>query len=101
MAVSAVDKLKIWLFPTLISILSVVIWQEVSEIKKDVKALLSQSAVDKTRIDNLERLFYGNKKTAKVNLPPSPEPPTPNSKLPNYEYLPGRVLADDDEEDFA
>jgi hypothetical protein len=53
-----VDSVKVWLFPTLASIIGFLIWSDVSEIKKDVKQLMAQSNIDKTRIDNLERQIY-------------------------------------------
>jgi hypothetical protein len=64
-----VENFKIWIFPSLVSILAMMIWNDVNEIKTDVKSLMAQSNVDKTRIDNLERIIY--KKTASIpfNLP--------------------------------
>jgi hypothetical protein len=58
MAATVVDKFKVWLFPTLISVISMFIWQEIKEVKADVKELLAQSNIDKTRIDNLERAVF-------------------------------------------
>ncbi len=52
---SIVNNIKIYLFPTLVTILSTMIWRDVTELRSDVKALLAQSNIDKTRIDNLER----------------------------------------------
>jgi hypothetical protein len=52
---TTLTHLKAYLFPTLVSILSMMIWYDVSEIKKDVKQLMAQSNIDKTRIDNLEK----------------------------------------------
>ncbi len=51
----AVSILKVWLFPALVTLLSTIIWRDVTELKSDVKALLAQSNVDKTRINSLER----------------------------------------------
>lgn len=48
------DKFKLWLFPALVSILATVIYREVLEIRSDVKQLLAQSNVDKTKIEILE-----------------------------------------------
>jgi hypothetical protein len=50
---------KVWVFPSLVSIVSIMIWNDVNEIKADVKALIAQSNQDKIRIDNLERQVYG------------------------------------------
>ena len=46
------------------------IWNDVTEIKKDVKALIVQSNIDKTRIDNLEREVYKKSITYKSPFPP-------------------------------
>lgn len=69
---NTIEQLKAYLFPTAITILSVIIWHDVNEMKTDIKQLIVQSNVDKTRIDNLEREVY--KTGLKV--------PTPPSKLP-------------------
>lgn len=60
------DKIKIWAFPVLISVIGWFIVNTLYEIKRDlelvkqdVKTLLAQSNIDKTRIDNLERQVYG------------------------------------------
>lgn len=52
---NAINSLKAYLFPTVVSILSAMIWYDVSEIKKDVKVLMAQSNIDKTRIDHIEK----------------------------------------------
>lgn len=57
------SKIKSWLFPSLVTVLTALIWKDITELKADVKALLAQSNIDKTRIDNLEREVY-NKKVA-------------------------------------
>jgi hypothetical protein len=58
------------------------IWNDVTEIKSDVKALMAQSNVDKTRIDNLERLIY--KKTASIPF----DLPNRELELASYAILP-------------
>ncbi len=57
-------SIKVWIFPSIVSILAMLIWNDVTEIKSDVKALMAQSNIDKTRIDNLERLVYKSSSTA-------------------------------------
>ena len=52
------NAFKVWIFPSLASAMALLIWNDVNEIKGDVKALMAQSNVDKTRIDNLERVVY-------------------------------------------
>ena len=66
----SVQAFKVWIFPSLVSIIALLIWNDVNEIKSDVKALMAQSNIDKTRIDNLvndvkalETVIY-NRKTA-------------------------------------
>ena len=59
---STMDRIKVWAFPGMMSILAAIIWQDVQEIKNDTKALLAQSMIDKTRIDNLEREVFGGTK---------------------------------------
>lgn len=51
----AVNQVKLWIYPTLVGILGMIIWHDVRDIKNDVKQLMAQSNIDKTRIDNLER----------------------------------------------
>lgn len=63
------NTLKVWLFPSLVSIIGLLIWNDVTEIKADIKALMAQSNIDKTRIDNLERQVYGQL----TSVPDDPE----------------------------
>jgi hypothetical protein len=82
MPTPVVDRIKLWAFPGVISILAAIIWQDVKEIKSDVKELIAQSAIDKTRIDNLEREVFGNKMSASLPEAPSPSiPETPLAKV--------------------
>ena len=78
----SVSQIKLWLFPTLVVILGTIIWNDIKEIKNDVKLLMAQSNVDKTRIDNLEKQldFYKGsttKPTTNVSFghPTTPEKP--------------------------
>lgn len=52
---SALNALKVYLFPTLVTILAMLIWRDVTELRNDIKALLAQSNIDKTKIENLEK----------------------------------------------
>jgi hypothetical protein len=49
------NALKIYFFPSLVTMLAMLIWRDVSELRSDVKALLAQSNVDKTEIINLKK----------------------------------------------
>ena len=66
----SIAAFKVWVFPTLVSLISLLIWNDVNEIKSDVKLLMAQSNIDKTRIDNIERQMF---KTS--NTIPSPSIP--------------------------
>lgn len=82
----AISAFKIWVFPSLVSIVSLMIWNDVNEIKADVKALMAQSNIDKTRIDNLERQMF--KQTS--NFPDEDKPleiKTMYAVLPNNHEL--------------
>jgi hypothetical protein len=50
---SVTNSIKVWIFPSLVTILAMMIWRDVNELRADVKSLLAQSNIDKTRIDNL------------------------------------------------
>jgi len=71
---SMYNQFKSWIFPGLVSVMGMMIWNDVTEIKKDVKALMLQSSVDKTRIDNLEREVYKQSISYKSPFPPSDFP---------------------------
>jgi hypothetical protein len=71
---STYNQFKSWIFPALVSALGMMIWSDVTEIKKDVKALMLQSSIDKTRIDNLEREVYKERITYKSPFPPADFP---------------------------
>ena len=79
-----IENFKVWIFPSLVSILAMMIWNDVSTIKADVKALIAQSNIDKTRIDNLERLIYKKTASIPVNLPST------DLELESYAILPNR-----------
>lgn len=81
MGTSTMDKIKVWAFPGVMSVLAAIIWQDVQEIKADTKALLAQSMIDKTRIDNLEREVFG-KQAADIPV----KVPAPITK-PNHDMF--------------
>lgn len=68
----AVNAFKVWIFPSLASAMALLIWNDVNEIKSDVKALMAQSNIDKTRIDNLERQLYKTSTSFPANIPATP-----------------------------
>ena len=66
----SISQVKAWLFPSIITMLAAIIWNDVQEIKSDVKALMAQSNIDKTRIDNLERNVYKTVTNHSDKIPP-------------------------------
>ena len=66
----SISQIKAWLFPSIITVLAAIIWNDVQEIKSDVKALMAQSNIDKTRIDNLERNVYKTVTNHSDQVPP-------------------------------
>jgi hypothetical protein len=65
-----IAQIKAWLFPSIITVLAAIIWNDVQEIKSDVKVLMAQSNIDKTRIDNLERNVYKTVTNHSDQVPP-------------------------------
>lgn len=78
----SIAAFKVWIFPSLVSLVSLLIWNDVNEIKADVKQLMAQSNIDKTRIDNLERQVY--RTTSAPLVPFEQREPKPNE----YAVLP-------------
>lgn len=68
------NSIKLYLFPSLVTIIAMLIWRDVSELRGDVKSLLAQSNIDKTKIENLEKEVKSledivfNKKTANLEF---------------------------------
>lgn len=95
-----ISKIKAWLFPTLVTVLTSMILKDLGELKSDVKQLLAQSNVDKTKIESLEKQVdkLNNKVFSSVenyqmmeNLPTIPTP-----KQNKEQQLTARVYINDD-----
>lgn len=78
---SVIAEIKNWLFPGIVTIIGLFagmmlrdIKEDLAEVKADVKALMVQSSVDKTRIDNLERQVF--KTASKSPISNAPQEPT-------------------------
>lgn len=50
-----ITTVKTWLFPTIFTMFSYMLYDNIKEIKSDVKILLTQSASDHTEIENLKQ----------------------------------------------
>jgi hypothetical protein len=96
---SALTQVKTWLFPGAVTIIGIFagmmlndIKSDLAEVKSDIKVLMAQSNIDKTRIDNLERQVF---KTSTVSFPLQPvrdEQPKANQ----YAILTKNKLSKDD-----
>ncbi len=80
-------SIKLWIFPTLASLVGLLIWSDVNEIKGDVKALMAQSNIDKTRIDNLERVVYKTSASFPTSVPITPVVFKDLAILPNNKLI--------------
>lgn len=49
-----ISTLKEWASPALIGLVGMLLWRDVSEMRSDVKLLLTQQSADKVRIEKLE-----------------------------------------------
>jgi hypothetical protein len=52
---SMANAIKIYFFPSLVTVLAMMIWRDVTEMRSDVKMLLGQSNIDKTEIQQLKK----------------------------------------------
>lgn len=72
------DMVKIWLFPSLISVLGWFLITSVNEMKSDIKKLLAQASADQVQIEFLQKEVDAlNHKTFGMN---NPVPPIENPK---------------------
>ncbi len=54
MATNVIDRIKIWASPAIVSILGMMIWADLREMKQDIKRLLEVSSSQQARIESLE-----------------------------------------------
>lgn len=73
---SVIGEVKTWIFPGIVTLIGIFagmmlnnIQTDLAEVKSDVKLLMAQSNVDKTRIDNLERQVF---KSVTLTVPTQP-----------------------------
>lgn len=55
MSEEKVSAIKAWLTPILMSILGVMIWHDLNEMKRDIKILLAKDSANQIRIEQLEK----------------------------------------------
>ena len=78
---SVLTTIKLYLFPSIATLLGMMIWRDISELKSDVKQLLAESNSNKAKVENLERqvqqlnqAVFRIPKTTKNNLPEKNDP---------------------------
>ena len=67
----SITNVKAWLTPILMSILGIMIWQDIMEMRDDVKELIKRDSATQIRIFELEKdieliqkqLYLGNSRT--------------------------------------
>lgn len=82
MATNVIDRIKIWASPAIVSILGMMIWADLREMKQDIKRLLEVSSSQQARIESLEKdlaLIKGNYFRKASN-----ENDVPEKKLPFF-----------------
>lgn len=52
---SIANAIKIYFFPSIVTVLAMMIWRDVTELRSDVKQLLAESNSNKAKVENLER----------------------------------------------
>jgi len=52
---SMITTIKLYIFPSLVTLLAMLIWRDVSELRSDVKQLLAESASNKIKVEILEK----------------------------------------------
>lgn len=93
-----ISILKEWASPVLIGIVGMLLWRDVTEMRNDVKLLLTQQSADRVKIEQLEddvKLLKTYVLTPQSN--PAPNPPTKSEerttailKDDEYELVPKR-----------
>jgi len=78
---SSANAFRTWIFPSVMSLVSLLIWSmindiksDIADVKADIKLLMAQSNIDKTRIDNIERQVFKNATASYPSIPPVKEP---------------------------
>lgn len=71
----SVDAIKAYFFPTLLSILTMVVYNDLHEVKMDVKVLLAQASEDKIKIEYLQKEIERMKDQSNKNQRPVNDEP--------------------------
>lgn len=94
--------IKSYLFPTVLSGFIMLVYTDIREIKQDVKALMTQSSIDKTRIDNLERFMYKEASVGvSIQIPNPPDKDTKPLKFEQVAVLPNKKISLETDEESS
>lgn len=91
---TTIDYLKAYAFPGVLSVLTMIVYNDIQEVKSDVKSLLAQANADRVKIDYLEKEVENLRKSKTVLY----SKPAENNNIPNqqqpliqsYAVLPGK-----------
>jgi hypothetical protein len=67
--------LKEWVAPVLLSVVGMLLWRDISEMRADVKLLLTQQSANQVKIDNLEKDVELLKSVVFSQKPEAPDSP--------------------------
>lgn len=90
-----ISTLKEWASPALIGLVGMLLWRDVSEMRSDVKLLLTQQSADKVRIEKLESEVSLLKNYVFVQQRPSNKPSNEDSQ--SLELSPAIVTRGDEQ----
>lgn len=88
---STIDYIKAYAFPGVLSILIMVVHNDIQEVKSDVKALLSQASSDRVKIEYLEKEVEKLRGKSAFYTKPTEDNDEEEPTLPTlYAVLPGK-----------
>jgi len=86
-----INAIKAYAFPTLLSLVSLMVYNDMQEVKSDIKALLAQSSEDKVRIDYLEKELLELRRQKVMTLPSNDnDEPSKNQQVTLYAIVPSK-----------
>lgn len=84
-----VNGIKLYLFPSVVTLLAAMIWRDVNELRTDVKQLLAEASSNKSKVERLEKqVDVLNQAVFKM-----PKASSRNERSPFGEETPQRLYA--------
>lgn len=93
-----ISTLKEWASPVLIGLVGMLLWRDVSEMRSDVKLLLTQQSADKVRIEKLESEVALLKNYVFIQRSGNSKPSNEN---PQFDLSPAIVTRGDEQYDIV